>query len=134
MADPRSQEDPSFDTDNLYRIELYTDQRTGSIRRMVPVDGQGNDDPSRTVRYIGEATAMTPAGTLPLSFELTGNSLAEAAAGFGEGAEQAMADTVEELKRLQREQQGSIVVPGQGQQGPAGGFGGGMPGGGSFPR
>ena len=117
----------NFDTDNLYRVDVFTDQRSGSIRRMVPVDQDGNDDPSRQVVYIGEASAMTPAGSLPLSFELTGNNLAEAAAGFAEGAEKALVETVEELKRMHRDQQSSIMVPGQG--GGAGGQGG-MPGGG----
>lgn len=115
-----------FDTDNLYRVEVFTDQRSGSIRRMTPVDGDGNVDAGREVRYIGEATAMTPAGSLPLNFELEGTSLAEAAEGFAEGAQQALTETVEELKRMQREQQNSIMVPGQ--EGPQGG--GGFPGGG----
>lgn len=115
-----------FDTDNLYRVEVFTDQRSGSIRRMTPVDGDGNVDSAREVRYIGEATAMTPAGSLPLNFELEGSTLAEAAEGFAEGAQQALTETVEELKRMQRDQQNSIMVPGQeGQQG-----GGGFPGGG----
>ncbi len=116
-----------FDTENLYRVEVFTDQRSGSIRRMSPVDGDGNPDTGRDVLYIGEATAMTPAGSLPLNFELEGSSLAEAAEGFSEGAQQALTETVEELRRMQREQQNSIMVPGQ--QGPQGG-GGGFPGGG----
>ena len=116
-----------FDTDNLYRVEVFTDQRSGSIRRMTPVDGDGNVDSGREVRYIGEATAMTPAGSLPLNFELEGSSLAEAAEGFADGAQQALTETVEELRRMQSEQQNSIMVPGQ--QGPQGG-GGGFPGGG----
>jgi len=133
MMDPNEQQELKFDTDNLYRVEVYTDQRSGSIRRMTPVDGDGNPDPSREVVYIGEASAMTPAGTLPLSFELSGNSLAEAAEGFAEGAQQALAETVEELKRMHREQQSSIMVPGQGG-GPMGGNSGGMaPGGGGSP-
>lgn len=112
-----------FDTANLYRVEVFTDQKTGSIRRMIPVDSQGNPDPTRAVRYIGEASALTPAGALPLSFELAGNSLAEAARGFADGAQQALTETIEELKRLHREQQSSILVPGQG----AGPLGGGFP-------
>lgn len=119
-----------FDTDNLYRVDLFTDQRSGSIRRMTPVDRDGNPDEDRPVRYIGEASAMTPAGSLPLNFELEGSNLAEAAEGFAEAAEQALAETVEELKRMQREQQGSIMVPGQGGGQGGGAQGGGMPGGG----
>jgi len=133
MSD-ETREQLKFDTDNLYRVDVFTDQRSGSIRRLVPVDRDGNTDPDREVFYIGEASAMTPAGSLPLSFELSGNDLAEAAQGFAEAAEQALAETVEELKRMQREQQSSIMVPGKG--GGAGGQGGmpggGLPGGGSL--
>ncbi|MDT8450556.1 MAG: hypothetical protein RQ847_10350 [Wenzhouxiangellaceae bacterium] len=131
MTDQAREQELKFDTDNLYRVEVFTDQRSGSIRRMTPVDGNGNPDPSRQVRYIGEASAMTPAGTLPLNFELEGSNLTEAAAGFADGAESALHETVEELKRMQREQQGSIMVPGQGGgPSPAGGGNSGFPGGG----
>ncbi|MFO7762142.1 MAG: hypothetical protein R6V61_00240 [Wenzhouxiangellaceae bacterium] len=126
MNEQMQDQQTQFDTDNLYRVEVFTDQRSGSIRRMTPVDGDGNPDESRQVRYIGEATAMTPAGSLPLNFELDGSSLDEAARGFSEGAQKALTETVEELKRMQREQQNSIMVPGQ--EGPQGG--GGFPGGG----
>jgi len=121
-----------FDTDELYRVEVFTDQKSGSIRRMTPVDGQGEPDPGRPVRYIGEASAMTPAGALPLSFDLEGKSLVEAATGFAKGAEQALTETIEELKRMHREQQSSIMVPGQGA-GPMGGNSGGFPPGGGSP-
>lgn len=119
-----------FDTDNLYRIDTFTDQRSGSIRRMTPVDADGNDDATRPVRYVGEASAMTPAGTIPLSFELEGDSLSQAAEGFAEGAQQAFQETLEELKRMQREQQQSIMVPGQDSKIDV--LGGGMGGGGKI--
>lgn len=126
MADD-ARESLRFNTDDLYRIDTFTDQRSGSIRRMTPVDADGKDDPSRPVRYIGEASAMTPAGTIPLSFELEGESLSQAAEGFAEGAQGAFQETLEELKRMQREQQQSIMVPGQDSkiEVPGGGMGGG---------
>jgi len=133
MTDQTQAEELKFDTENLYRVEVFTDQRSGSIRRMTPVDGDGNPDPARETRYIGEASAMTPAGTLPLSFELEGASLTEAASGFADGAEKALSETIEELKRMHREQQSSIMVPGQGGGGAMGGNTGGMPGGGGSP-
>lgn len=132
MSSDSEQQELRFDTDSLYRVEIFTDQRTGSIRRMTPVDADGNIDPSRPVQYIGEASAMTPAGSLPLSFVLEGETLSEAATGFAEGAEQALTETVEELRRLQREQQNQIMVPGQGQGGPMGGAGGGFSPGGNI--
>ncbi|MCA1777896.1 MAG: hypothetical protein LC637_00515 [Xanthomonadaceae bacterium] len=117
MTQSQSEQGIRFDTHDLYQVETFTDQRSGSIRRMTPVDANGNPDADRPVRYVGEASAMTPAGTLPLNFELEGESLAEAARGFGEAAQQALAETIEELKQMQREQQNSIMVPGQGQGG-----------------
>lgn len=131
MFSDTDEQELKFDTDDLYRVEVFTDQKSGSIRRMTPVDGQGNPDPARPVRYIGEASAMTPAGALPLSFELEGESLAEAATGFARGAEQALTETIEELRRMHREQQNSIMVPGQGSGSMGGNSGGFPPGGGS---
>lgn len=113
MSDNRDQENLTFDTRRLFRVEQFTDRRAGSIRRLTPVDADGNPDPDRPVQYIGETQALTPAGTLPLNFELDAENLEQAAARFAEGAEQALKETVEELKRLQRESQSSIMVPGQ---------------------
>ncbi len=118
----------AMNPDQLYREEVFTDQETGSIRRLTPVNRDGSPDPDRDVQYVGQTQVMTPAGPLPLSFELQGNSLGEAAAQFAQAAGQAIQEAVEEIKRLQREQQSSIMVPGQGGQG--GMPGGGMPGGG----
>src|SRR5699024_7633848 len=64
-----------LDTDNMYREETYTDLKVGSIRRMIPVTAEGDDDSSRSVRYEGQASLMTPAGNLPLSFELEVDNL-----------------------------------------------------------
>lgn len=109
---------------DLYREEVFTDQRTGTIRRLTPVDGDGAPDPSRPVEYQGQTQVMTPAGALPLSFELEASNLAEAAQQFAPAAAAAIEEAVEEIKRLQREAQSSIVMPGQG-----GGSGTGLPGG-----
>ena len=120
-----------FDTDNLYRVEIFTDQRSGSIRRMTPVDGDGNPDAAREVQYIGEATAMTPAGSLPLSFELEADTLAGAIDQFPDAVNAAAERAIEELKEMQRQQSQQIQVPGQGGYGGGqGGFGGGQQGGG----
>lgn len=114
----------AMNPDQLYREEVFTDQETGSIRRLTPVTRDGSSDPGRAVLYIGQTQVMTPAGPLPLSFELKGASLGEAAGQFAEAAAGAIQEAVEEIKRLQREQQSSIMIPGQG------GGPGGMPGGG----
>ncbi|RME34023.1 MAG: hypothetical protein D6786_06080 [Gammaproteobacteria bacterium] len=121
-----------MDPDNLYREETYTDQRVGAIRMLVPVTADGAEDPERPRRFLGQASILTPVGTLPLNFEIEAGSLREAVAGYAAAAERAVEETMRELQRLQQEQASSIVVPGQGGGGlPGGGMpGGGIPGGG----
>ncbi|MDZ7789107.1 MAG: hypothetical protein U5L08_01150 [Xanthomonadales bacterium] len=136
MNDNSMREQLSMDADALYREETFTDRRVGTIQRLTPVTADGDDDTSRSVRYIGQTQVMSPAGALPITFELEVDSLSEAVSQFPELAEKAVEETIEELKRLQQEHQSSIMVPGQeGGQGGTGGFGGqggGMPPGGGI--
>ncbi|HLR86347.1 MAG TPA: hypothetical protein VK064_00520 [Wenzhouxiangella sp.] len=125
MSDQPSLRDQlKLDNDALYREENFSDRRTGSIQRLVPVTAEGDQDPDRAVRYVGQTQVMSPAGALPITFELEAESLAAAIDAFPEAAEKAVEETIEEIKRLQREQQSSIVVPGQGGGGMQGGPGG----------
>jgi len=121
---PSLREQLKLDGDALYREENFSDRRTGSIQRLVPVIAEGDQDPDRAVRYVGQTQVMSPAGALPITFELEVESLAAAIDAFPEAAEKAVEETIEEIKRLQREQQSSIVVPGQGGGGMQGGPGG----------
>jgi hypothetical protein len=120
-----------MDTTNLYREEVFTDNAVGTLRRLVPVTADGEVDGSRTTQYVGSTQVLTNAGPLPLSFEIEAGSLTEAAAAFGEAAKDAFEKTMEELRELQRQQAGSIVVPkgGMGGMGPGGMGPGGMGGG-----
>ena len=124
MAQDPNLPDIRLDPNGLYRDEAFTDLKAGSLRRMVPVTREGKDDPSRPVLYEGHASLMTQRGPLPLQFHIDAASLEEALAKFPDAARQALVETLEELRRLQREQQSSIVVPGAGGLG-AGGLGGG---------
>ena len=54
--------------DNLYREDTFTDRRVGTLRRLTPVDADGNTDNSRPVVFEGHASLMTPGGALPLQF------------------------------------------------------------------
>lgn len=124
MAKDPSLPDIRLDPNGLYREETFTDLRIGSLRRMVPVTREGKDDPARPVLYEGHASLMTPRGALPLQFHIEASSLEDALAKFPAAAQQALAETLEELRRIQREQQSSIVVPGAGGMPP--GLGGGL--------
>jgi hypothetical protein len=55
---------------------------------------------------------LTPAGALPLSFEVPAMSLDDAVTQFGDMAREALARTVRRLEELRREQASSIIVPG----------------------
>jgi hypothetical protein len=103
--------DPQMSADALYREDVFTDQRVGTIRRMTPVKSDGGDDPSRPMIFVGQATVMTPMGSLPLSFELPAKTLLEAVAQFGPAAQQAIDEAARELQELRRQASSSIVIP-----------------------
>lgn len=121
MAQEPTLPDMRLDPDGLYREETFSDLRTGSVRRMVPVTRDGKDDPSREAIYEGHASLMTQRGPLPLQFHIDASTLDDALAKFPDAARQALAETLEQIRKMQREAQSSIVVPG----GP-GGLGGGL--------
>lgn len=129
MADEQKQQDIRMDVDSLYQEEVYTDRRMGTIHKMTPVTQSGERDEDRPVLWVGQAQMMTPAGALPLHFEIEADSLQQAVEKFGEGAQRAAEDTMERLKEMRREQASSIVTPESGGYGGLGGQGQGGSGG-----
>lgn len=115
--------DPKMDLTALYREEIYTDRKVGTIRTLVPVKSDGSPDAARKTLYAGETQILTNAGPLPINFEIDAASLDEAAKKFADLAKQAIERTVNELQELRRQAASSIVVP-------QGGMGGMVPGGG----
>jgi hypothetical protein len=126
--------EPEMDPKALYREDIFTDRKMGTIRRLTPVKDDGSTDTARQTLYIGEAQILTPMGTLPLSFEIPAKSLAEAINKFGPATKLAIERTMQELKELRRQASSSIVIPqaGAGPLGPGGLPGGGLPGGGKI--
>lgn len=124
--------DPKMDSTSLYREEIVTDRKVGTIRMMTPIKEDGSQDSSRDVIYIGEAQLMTSVGALPINFEIDGKNLSEAVGNFAEAAKEAVERTMKDLQEMRRQQASSIVVPqgGMGGMGGPGGLGGlGGPGG-----
>ena len=68
-------------------------------------------DPSRKALYVGETQVLTPAGMLPIAFEIDARSLGDAIDKFGDGVKQAVEQTMQELRELRREAASSIVIP-----------------------
>jgi hypothetical protein len=100
-----------MDSANLYREEIFTDRKVGTIRVMTPVKSDGSTDASRKVIYVGETQLMTPVGALPLAFEIEADSLGNAAAKFAEVAQVAVERAVRELQEMRRQASSSIVIP-----------------------
>jgi hypothetical protein len=130
MSTPLSPNELTMDPASLYREEIYTDRKIGTIRVLTPVTGGGLVDASRPVLYLGETQLLTPGGLLPLAFELPATSLADAIEKFAAGANEALERTRRELEQLRREAASSIIVPDR----MPGGFNppGGLPGGGNI--
>ena len=109
--------DTKMDATALYREDIVTDRKVGTIRRMTPLKSDGSDDAARPTLYVGEAQIMTNAGPLPINFEIEAQNLGEAVEKFGDAVKEAVERTVRELQDLRRQQASSIVVPGMGNPG-----------------
>jgi len=100
-----------MDPANMYREEIFTDRKVGTIRVMTPVGRDGSADAARKILYVGETQLMTPVGALPLAFEIEADSLGLAAEKFAEFAAVAVERAVRELQEMRRQQSSSIVIP-----------------------
>jgi hypothetical protein len=115
--------DIKVDPKALFLEEVFTDRRVGTIRRLTPVTKDGVRDQARAVLYVGETQVLTPAGALPIGFDIGAGSLEEAAEKFGMLAREAIERTVKELQEMRRQAASQIVVP-QGPLPPMGSGGG----------
>ena len=100
-----------MDATQVYREEIFTDRKVGTIRRLTPVTAEGIADGARPVIFVGQAQVMTPMVAVPISFELDAATLAAAVEKFGAAAEQAVQQTMRELQEMRREQASSLVIP-----------------------
>lgn len=121
MADDPQLADIRMEADQLYKEETFTDRRVGTLQRLTPINADGSQDDTREEIYVGQTQILTPAGALPLSFQVEANSLADAVEKFGDSAKVALEEAMERLEQLRRDTASSIIVPGSE---------GGMPGGG----
>jgi len=106
-----------LDPEDLYREDVFTDRRVGTLRRLVPVDGEGREDPARATLYVGQAQLWTQMGPLPISFEIEAAGLPEAIEAYPAAARTAIEQTLEEAREMRRQQASQIVVP---EVGPSG--------------
>ncbi len=124
MAQEPGLPDIQVDRDALYREDMFTDRKAGTIRRLTPVDAEGAPDATRPVLYSGQTQLLTPGGVLPLSFDIEASSLPDAVARFPAAVHAALEQAIEEAREYRREASSRIVVPEIG--------GGPLPGGGKI--
>ena len=126
MAAQNDLPDVRLDATSLYREEVFTDRRAGTIRKLTPVTVNGADDNTRHVLFSGQTQLLTPAGVLPLAFEIEADSLEDALEKFPDGVKGALEQAIDEAREMRREQASRIVVPEVGGgMGPGPGAGGG---------
>lgn len=127
MAAQNDLPDVKLDPTSLYREEVFTDRRAGTLRRLTPISVDGSVDNSRHVLFSGQTQLLTPAGVLPLVFEIEATTLQEALDKFADGVKGALEQAIEEAREMRRESASRIVVPevGGGGLGPVPGQGGG---------
>jgi hypothetical protein len=127
MAAQNDLPDVQLDPTGMYREDVFTDRRAGTIRRLTPVTIDGATDSTRHVLFSGQTQLLTPAGVLPLVFEIEADSLKDALDKFSEGVKGALEQAIEEAREMRRESASRIVVPevGGGAMGPGPGSAGG---------
>jgi hypothetical protein len=111
MAAQNDLPDVKLDAASLYREEVFTDRRAGTVRKLTPVTIDGAVDGSRQVLFTGQTQLLTPAGVLPLVFEIEADTLKEALDKFPDGVKGALEQAIDEAREMRREQASRIVVP-----------------------
>jgi hypothetical protein len=113
--------DLKMEAADVYREDVYTDRKVGTIRALTPVKSDGSPDAGRQPVYVGEAQIMTPMGAIPVTFEIDATSLDEAITQYAGAAKEGIERTVKEIQDMRRQQASSIVVPQGGAGLPGGG-------------
>ena len=114
----------TMDPASVYREDVYTDRKVGTIRCLTPVKSDGSPDAGREAVYVGEAQILTPMGAIPVTFEIDAATLDAAVTQYPSAAKQAVERTVKEIQEMRRQAASSIVIPQSGGL-PPGGLGGG---------
>lgn len=111
MAAPPDLPEIKLDPNSLYREEVLTDRKAGTLRRLVPIRIDGTTDSTRAVLFSGQTQLLTPAGVLPLVFDIEATTIEEAIRKFPEAVRVALDEAIEEAREMRREAASRIVVP-----------------------
>jgi len=114
MSDPQTQSlsEIKLDDTNLYKEEVFTDLRVGSLKQLTPVTKEGERDLGRPMAYIGETQLMSQVGPLPVQTHIEAENLKAAIERFPAAIQAAVEAMIDEVKEHQRKEMSRIVVPG----------------------
>lgn len=111
MASQPEVPDIRLDPNGLYREEILTDRKSGTLRRLTPIKIDGSPDTTRAVLFSGQTQLLTPAGVLPLAFDIDASTLEDALKKFPDAMKAALDEAIEEAREYRREAASRIVVP-----------------------
>ncbi len=109
---PKSAEpgiDFSLDRSNLFLEETFTDLKTGTLKRFIPVLADGSVDKTRKPFFLGQTSVYTPHGPLPVQNIIHAKELAQAFKRFPEAMEQAMRQMMEEADKARDEKTSDLI-------------------------
>ena len=114
MSDPQTQplSEIKLDITNLYKEEVFTDLRVGSLKQLTPVTKEGDRDLARPIVFIGETQLMSQVGPLPVQTHIEAENLQGAIERFPAAIQAAVEVMIDEVKEHQRKEMSRIVVPG----------------------
>ena len=114
MSDPQTQplSEIKLDISNLYKEEVFTDLRVGSLKQLTPVTKEGDRDLARPIVFIGETQLMSQVGPLPVQTHIEAENLQGAIERFPAAIQAAVEAMIDEVKEHQRKEMSRIVVPG----------------------
>ena len=101
-----------LDAKSLYREEVFTDLRVGTLKQLTPVTSDGSRDMGRRMAYVGETQLMSQVGPLPVQAPIEADNLQQAMERFPAAVQGAVEAMIAEVKELQRKEMSRIVVPG----------------------
>ena len=101
-----------LDAKSLYREEVFTDLRVGTLKQLTPVTSDGSRDMGRPMAYVGETQLMSQVGPLPVQAPIEADNLQQALERFPSAIQRAVEAMISEVKELQRKEMSRIVVPG----------------------
>lgn len=101
-----------LDDKSLYREEVFTDLRVGTLKQLTPVTSDGSRDMGRPMAYVGETQLMSQVGPLPVQAPIEADNLQEAMERFPAAIQRAVEAMISEVKELQRKEMSRIVAPG----------------------